>query len=111
MPWNAEETLSRPELTKLQGERLQKVCERVYSRVPFYKKRFDERGIKPSDIKGVQDITRLPFTKKADLRDNYPYGLFAESLENIVRIHASSGTTGKPTVVAYNRNDINLCQR
>jgi phenylacetate-CoA ligase len=108
MPWNAEETLSRPQLTKLQGERLQKVCERVYALVPFYKKRFDERGVKPSDIKGIQDITRLPFTKKADLRDNYPYGLFAESLENIVRIHASSGTTGKPTVVAYNRNDINL---
>jgi phenylacetate-CoA ligase len=108
MPWNAEETLSRPELTKLQNERLQKVCERVYSRVPFYKKKFDEAGVKPSDIKSVQDITRLPFTKKADLRDNYPYGLFAEPLDNIVRIHASSGTTGKPTVVAYNRNDISL---
>jgi phenylacetate-CoA ligase len=108
MPWNAEETLSRPELTKLQSERLQKVCERVYARVPFYKKKFDEKGVKPADIKDVRDITGLPFTRKADLRDNYPYGLFAEPLENIVRIHASSGTTGKPTVVAYNRNDINL---
>ncbi len=108
MPWNAEETLSRPELTKLQGERLQKVCERVYARVPFYKKKFDEKGVKPSGIKGVADITKLPFTRKSDLRDNYPYGLFAESLDTIVRIHASSGTTGKPTVVAYNRNDINL---
>ena len=77
-------------------------------RVPFYKKKFDEKGIKPSDIKDVQDIAKLPFTKKSDLRDNYPYGLFAEPLDNIVRIHASSGTTGKPTVVAYNRNDINL---
>ncbi len=108
MPWNAEETLSRPELTKLQGERLQKVCERVYARVPFYKKKFDEKGVKPSGVKGVADITKLPFTRKSDLRDNYPYGLFAESLDTIVRIHASSGTTGKPTVVAYNRNDINL---
>src|SRR5450759_1871011 len=108
MPWNAEETLSRQDLTMLQSERLQKVCERVYSRVPFYKKKFDEKGIKPSDIKNVQDIVKLPFTKKSDLRDNYPYGLFAEPLDEIVRIHASSGTTGKPTVVAYNRNDINL---
>ena len=64
MPWNAEETLSRPELTKLQSERLQKVCERVYARVPFYKKKFDEKGIKPSDIKDIQDIVKLPFTKK-----------------------------------------------
>ena len=108
MPWNAEESLSRQDLTKLQSERLQKVCERVYARVPFYKKKFDEKNVRPSDIKGSQDITKLPFTRKTDLRDNYPYGLFAEPLENIVRIHASSGTTGKPTVVAYNRNDINL---
>jgi len=108
MPWNKEESLSRQELSKLQDERLQQVCERVYNRVPFYKKKFDDMGIKPSGIKGIKDITKLPFTKKADLRDNYPYGLFAEPLENIVRIHASSGTTGKPTVVAYNRNDINL---
>ena len=108
MPWNAEESLSRPELAKLQSQRLQKVCERVYARVPFYKKKFDEKGIKPSDIRDIQDIVKLPFTKKADLRDNYPYGLFAEPLDKIVRIHASSGTTGKPTVVAYNRNDISL---
>ena len=108
MPWNPEETLSRPEMAKLQTERLQKVCERVYARVPFYKKKFDEKGIKPSDIKSIQDVVKLPFTKKSDLRDNYPYGLFAEPLDDIVRIHASSGTTGKPTVVAYNRNDINL---
>jgi phenylacetate-CoA ligase len=88
MPWNAEESLSRPELAKLQSQRLQKVCERVYARVPFYKKKFDEKGIKPSDIRNIQDIVKLPFTKKVDLRDNYPYGLFAEPLENIVRIHA-----------------------
>ena len=108
MHWNPEESLSRQEMTKLQGERLKKVCERVYDRVPFYKKAFDEKGVKPADIRGVDDVVKLPFTKKSDLRDNYPYGLFAEPLENIVRIHASSGTTGKPTVVAYNRNDISL---
>ncbi len=108
MVWNREETLSRQELTKLQSERLQRVCERVYTRVPFYKKKFDDMGVKPSHVKDIQDVVKLPFTKKADLRENYPYGLFAEPLENIVRIHASSGTTGKPTVVAYNRNDINL---
>jgi phenylacetate-CoA ligase len=108
MAWNTEESLPRQELTKLQSERLQGVCERVYARVPFYREKFDARGVRPSDIKSVQDIEKLPFTKKSDLRDNYPYGLFAESLENIVRIHASSGTTGKPTVVAYNRNDIAL---
>ncbi len=108
MPWNAEESLSRQDLSKLQSERLQKVSSRVYDRVPFYKKKFAEKGVKPSDIKSIQDITTLPFTRKADLRDNYPYGLFAEPLDDIVRIHASSGTTGKPTVVAYNRNDISL---
>jgi len=108
MPWSPEESLSRQELAKLQSERLQKVSERVYARVPFYRKKFEDKGVKPTDIKSVQDIVKLPFTKKSDLRDNYPYGLFAESLDDIVRIHASSGTTGKPTVVAYNRNDISL---
>jgi phenylacetate-CoA ligase len=108
MHWNPEESLSRQEMTKLQGERLKKVCERVYDRVPFYKKAFDAKQVTPGAIRGVEDIVKLPFTKKSDLRDNYPYGLFAEPLENVVRIHASSGTTGKPTVVAYNRNDISL---
>ncbi len=108
MPWNPEESLSRNEMSALQGTRLQKVCERVHARVPFYQKKFEEKGVKPADIKSIQDIVKLPFTKKADLRDNYPYGLFAEKLDDIVRIHASSGTTGKPTVVAYNRNDISL---
>jgi phenylacetate-CoA ligase len=108
MHWNPEESLSRQEMSKIQSERLRKACERVYTRVPFYKKAFDEKGVKPSDIKSVQDVVRLPFTRKADLRDNYPFGLFAEPQEEIVRIHASSGTTGKPTVVAYNRNDIAL---
>ncbi len=108
MHWNKEESLSRQDMSKLQSERLKKACERVYDRVPFYKKSFDAKGVKPSDIKDIKDVVKLPFTKKSDLRDNYPYGLFAEKLDDIVRIHASSGTTGKPTVVAYNRNDINL---
>ena len=108
MHWNKEESLSRQEMTKLQAERLAKACNRVYERVPFYKKAFDAKGVRPADIKSVQDIVKLPFTKKSDLRDNYPFGLFAEPQEEIVRIHASSGTTGKPTVVAYNRNDIDL---
>ena len=108
MHWNPEESLSRQEMSKIQSERLRKACERVYERVPFYKKAFDAKGVKPGDIKSIEDVVRLPFTKKSDLRDNYPFGLFAEPQENIVRIHASSGTTGKPTVVAYNRNDIAL---
>ncbi len=108
MHWNPEESLTRQEMTKLQSERLKRVCERVYDRVPFYKKAFDTKGVKPADIKDIRDVAKLPFTRKSDLRDNYPYGLFAEPLEEIVRIHASSGTTGKPTVVAYNRNDISL---
>jgi len=108
MHWNPEESLSRQDMAKLQGERLNKVCGRVYDRVPFYKKAFDAAGVKTANIKGIEDIVKLPFTKKSDLRDNYPFGLFAEPQEDIVRIHASSGTTGKPTVVAYNRNDISL---
>jgi phenylacetate-CoA ligase len=82
-------------------------AERVYATVPFYKKKFDEYGIKPSDLKSLKDLRRLPFTTKIDLRDNYPYGLFAVPMEQVVRIHASSGTTGKPTVVGYTRRDIN----
>ena len=115
MPWNPEESLSRQDLTKLQGERLQKVCERVYARVPFYTRKFDELGLKPSSLKSVKDIVKLPFTRKTDLRENYPYGLFAEPLEDIVRIHASSGTMSNPTVVGYSRGDLStwseLCAR
>jgi len=106
--WSNVESLSREELRKIQSQRLRHVCERVYERVPFYKKAFDEKGIKPSDIKSIDDIVKLPFTTKQDLRDNYPFNLFAEPLSNIVRIHASSGTTGKPTVVGYTRNDIEM---
>lgn len=105
--WNQEaETMPRGELEKLQLQRLQQTAEIVYNKVPFYKKVFDERGIKPSDIKSLEDLTKLPFTTKQDLRDNYPFGMLAVPLEKIVRVHATSGTTGKPTVGPYTAKDI-----
>ncbi|PLY01523.1 MAG: phenylacetate--CoA ligase [Desulfuromonas sp.] len=107
MIWNDEfETLPREAIESLQLKRLQQTVERVYATVPFYRQSFDKAGIKPADIKSLKDLQRLPFTLKQDMRDNYPYGLFAVPLEQIVRIHASSGTTGKPTVVGYTRRDI-----
>jgi phenylacetate-CoA ligase len=101
------ETLPREALEALQLKRLVATAERVYATVPFYKKKLDEYGIKPSGLKSLKDLQRLPFTTKIDLRDNYPFGLFAVPMEQVVRIHASSGTTGKPTVVGYTRRDIN----
>ena len=107
MFYNEEfETLPRPALEALQLKRLQAVLERVYANVPFYKASFDKAGIRPGDVKSLDDLQRLPFTTKQDMRDSYPYGLFAAPMEEIVRIHASSGTTGKPTVVGYTRKDI-----
>jgi phenylacetate-CoA ligase len=100
------ETLPRPALEALQLKRLQQVVERVYRNVPFYKQSFDKSGMSPTDVKSLDDLRRLPFTTKQDMRDSYPYGLFAASMEEIVRIHASSGTTGKPTVVGYTSRDI-----
>lgn len=100
------ETLPREALEALQLKRLQHLVERVYVTVPFYKKAFDEKGVKPDNIKTLEDLHKLPFTTKEDLRDNYPFGMFATPMENVVRIHASSGTTGKPTVVGYTRRDI-----
>jgi len=100
------ETLPRQALEALQLKRLQSVLERVYSNVPFYKHSFDRLGVKPDDIKSLDDLQRLPFTTKQDMRDSYPYSLFAAPMDEIVRIHASSGTTGKPTVVGYTRKDI-----
>jgi phenylacetate-CoA ligase len=100
------ETLPREELEQLQLKRLQALCERVYANVPFYKKKFDEKGIKPSDIRKLEDIKLLPFTEKQDLRNHYPFGMFAVSRDQIVRIHSSSGTTGKATVVGYTKRDI-----
>ena len=91
----------------MQLKRFIATAEKVYATVPFYKKKFDECGLKPSNIKSLNDLQRLPFTTKLDLRDHYPFGLFAVPMEQVVRIHASSGTTGKQTVVGYTRRDIN----
>lgn len=105
--WNqSRECMPREEMRKLQSERLVKTVKRVYHNVPFYRAKMQQKGIEPGDIKGIEDLPKLPFTYKQDLRDNYPYGLFATPLSEIVRIHASSGTTGKKTVVGYTRNDL-----
>lgn len=105
--WQKEiETMPREELKKLQGERLCRQVKRMYERVELFRKRMDEAGLKPEDIRGVEDLNLLPFSYKQDLRDYYPYGLFAEPMENIVRVHASSGTTGKKIVVGYTRKDL-----
>ena len=85
--------------TALQLKRLKETAKRCYENVSFYKKAFDEKGIHPEDIKSLGDLKNLPFTKKVDLRDNYPFGLFTVPLNQVVRIHASSGTTGKPTII------------
>ena len=100
------ETMPRAAIERLQLDRLQEVAERVYERVPLYRRRFDEAGIRPGSIRSLTDLARLPFTHKRDFRDQYPLGLFASPLQEVVRIHASSGTTGKPTVVGYTRADI-----
>ena len=102
------ETMSRDQLTALQSERLIACVKRNYENVPMYRERFRQLGIEPGDIRSIQDITKLPFTYKQDLRDNYPYGLFAAPMDEVVRIHASSGTTGKQTVVGYTRNDLKI---
>lgn len=100
------ECMDREELKKLQSERLIRQVERMYERVELFRTRMDEKGLKPSDIKSVDDLYKLPFSYKQDLRDWYPYGLFAEPLKNIVRVHASSGTTGKQIVVGYTKKDL-----
>lgn len=102
------ECASRDELTAIQSFRLIRMVKNAYNNVPFYKKKLDEMGLKPEDIHGIEDIAKLPFTVKTDLRDNYPFGLFAVPQSELVRIHASSGTTGKQTVVGYTQNDINV---
>src|SRR4030042_1873677 len=100
--------MDREELEQLQFERLQSTLNRIYSHVPFYRKRFVSLGGLPEDIASLADFSRLPFTAKEDLRESYPYGLFAVPLREVVRIHASSGTTGASTVVGYTRNDIRI---
>lgn len=107
--WQPEyETMDREDLRELQLERLKKTAAAVYNNVPFYKQKFSECQIKPDDIISLDDASRLPFTRKSDLRDNYPFGLFAVPKRDVVRIHASSGTSGKPTVVGYTANDIDM---
>lgn len=109
MIWNEKyETMPRGELEALQLTRLQALVERVYATVPYYRQKMDDAGVSPGDIKTLQDIKRLPFTTKEDLRKNYPFGLFTVPMDEIVRIHASSGTTGQPTVVGYTKADIKM---
>jgi phenylacetate-CoA ligase len=109
MIWNeAMETMPLKELKNLQSERLVKLCRYVYENCPVYKHKFDTHGITPSDIRCIDDIVKLPFTTKMDMRDNYPYGLFSRPRTDIVEIHVSSGTTGNPTLVGYTRDDIDL---
>lgn len=109
MIWNeTKECMSRDELSSLQSARLVKLVDYVYHNVDFYRKKMQALGIEPGDIRGIEDISKLPFTTKDDLRDNYPFGLFAVPHSQIVRVHASSGTTGKATVVGYTRHDIDI---
>lgn len=102
------ETISLEKLRDLQGERLKKLVQNVYQNIPHYKQVFDEKGLKPGDIRGVEDLHKIPFTYKSALRDNYPFGLFAVPREKAVRLHCSSGTTGKPIVVGYTQNDLEI---
>ena len=106
MVWDKNEQLSREEMRALQGKRLHDTVERVYHAVEPYRLRMQAAGITPDDIQTVDDLKKLPFTYKQDLRDNYPFGLFAVPMDDVVRIHASSGTTGKQTVVGYTRKDL-----
>jgi phenylacetate-CoA ligase (EC 6.2.1.30) len=109
MYWNKEaETMPREELQKLQLQRLREVVKYAYERVPFYRKRFEAAGIKPEDIRSLEDLKYIPFTSKADLREVYPFGLFAVPLSEIVEIHSSSGTTGKPVVAGYTKKDLEV---
>jgi phenylacetate-CoA ligase len=109
MIYNEEfETLPREVLEALQFKRLQQVVQRVYHTVGYYRAAFDDAGVKPDDIKNLADLCRLPFTTKQDLRDNYPFGLFAVPMSSVVRLHASSGTTGRSTVVGYTKRDIDV---
>ncbi len=107
--WQPEyETMDRDSLKELQLKRLKKTAASVYNNVPFYQQKLSDAGIKPDDLKSLEDAVKLPFTRKPDLRANYPFGLFAVPNKDVVRIHASSGTSGKPTVVGYTANDIDM---
>ena len=106
MIWSKVETLPREQIEQIQLERLKETVERVYANVPYYRAKMDAVGVKPQDIKQLKDLAKLPFVTKQDMRDTYPFGLFAVPKSKLVRIHASSGTTGKPTVVGYTENDL-----
>lgn len=106
--WQEEEVYDIEQKRQVQSERLIKTVNCVYNNVPFYCDKMKALGLEPGDIKSIDDLSKLPFTTKQDLRDNYPYGLFAAPMEEVVRIHASSGTTGHPTVVGYTQNDIKM---
>ncbi len=108
MIWAKEETMSRAEMEALQLQRLQETVKRVYEKVEPYRLKMEDAGVKPEDIKTLQDLKKLPFITKQDMRDNYPFGLFAVPKDELVRIHASSGTTGKPTVVGYTKKDLEV---
>ncbi len=108
MIWSKEETLSRKEIEEIQLARLKETVNRVWEKVPAYRKKMEEAGVRPEHIKELKDLAKLPFVTKQDMRDNYPFGLFAVDKEELVRIHASSGTTGKPTVVGYTRRDLKM---
>src|SRR5947209_14819223 len=104
----AAETMARNELEALQLARLKQTITRAYANVPPFRRKLDAAGVKPEDVRTLADIARFPFTVKGELRDNFPFGLFAVPRENVLRLHASSGTTGKPTVVGYTRSDLEL---
>ena len=108
MIWNKVESSSIENLREIQSSRLQETVNRVYELTPFYRKKFDEKGINPKNITSIEDISKLPFTKKKDLRDHYPFGLFTVPMSQVVRVHSSSGTTGKPTVVGYTEHDMDV---
>lgn len=109
MIWNPnKECMPREQMRELQGKRLCKLVQYVYHNVPFYRHKMQEMDLTPDDIREIEDITKLPFTTKQDLRDNYPYGLMAAPLSEVVRVHASSGTTGNPTIVGYTRRDLSI---
>ena len=109
MIWNPnKECMPREQMRELQGKRLCKLVQYVYHNVPFYRHKTQEMDLTPDDIREIEDITKLPFTTKQDLRDNYPYGLMAAPLSEVVRVHASSGTTGNPTIVGYTRRDLSI---
>lgn len=108
MIWSKEETLSRAEIEEIQLARLKTTVQQNWDRVPAYRKKMEAVGVKPEDIQSLKDLAKLPFVTKQDLRDNYPFGMFAVPKEELVRVHASSGTTGKPTVVGYTKRDLKM---